>query len=78
MLVFEVEHIVVFESFIPGNAYYVFKYDEIDELMRNISEMSKTQMKLAEYSVQCGNHISNKENLKKKIDKIFWNGKNEM
>ena len=47
MLVFEVEHIVVFESFIPGNAYYVFKYDEIDELMRNIYEISKTQMKLS-------------------------------
>ena len=71
MLVFTYNHLVVFESFIPGNAYYVFKYDDTDSLLEEISKMTKSQMKLAEYSIQCGNHIKNRENLKRKIDKLF-------
>ena len=71
MLVFTYNHLVVFESFIPGNAYYVFKYDDLDSLVENISQMTKRQMMLAEYSMQRGNHIKNKDNLKRKIDKLF-------
>lgn len=71
MLVFTYNHLVVFESFIPGNAYYVFKYDDLDSLVEKISQMTKSQMILAEYSIQRGNHIQNKDNLKRKIDKLF-------
>ena len=71
MLVFTYNQLVVFESFIPGNAYYVFKYDDLDSLVEKISQMTKSQMMLAEYSVQRGNHIQNKDNLKRKIDKLF-------
>ena len=35
------------------------------------SQMTKSQMILAEYSIQRGNHIQNKDNLKRKIDKLF-------
>lgn len=71
MLVFTYDHLVVFESFIPGNAYYVFKYDDLDGLLEKISKMTKNQMMLAECSIQRGNHIQNRENLKRKIDKLF-------
>ena len=71
MIVYMMEKLVVFESFIPGNAYYVFRYEDIDVLIEEISHMTKSQMKLAEYSTQCGNHIRNKTNLKIKIDKLF-------
>ena len=53
------------------NAYYVFKYDDLDSLVEKISQMTKSQMILAEYSIQRGNHIQNKDNLKRKIDKLF-------
>lgn len=71
MLVFTYEHLVVFESFVPGNAYYVFKYDALDNLLERLSKMTKSQMMLAEYSVQRGTHIQNRENLKRKIDNLF-------
>ena len=51
--------------------YYVFKYDDLDSLVEKISQMTKSQMILAEYSIQRGNHIQNKDNLKRKIDKLF-------
>lgn len=71
MFVFEYRHLVVFESFIPGNGYYIFRYDDLDIMLKKISKMSKSEMRLAEYSVQRGNHIQNRDNLKRKIDKWF-------
>lgn len=71
MIVYTIQHLVVFESFIPGNAYYVFSYDDLDDLVEAISRMTKSQMILAEYSVQRGNHIQNREKLKIRIDRFF-------
>lgn len=71
MIVYTIQHLVVFESFIPGNAYYVFSYDDLDDLVEAISHMTKSQMILAEYSVQRGNHIQNREKLKIRIDRFF-------
>lgn len=71
MFVYATNHLAVFESFIPGNAYYVFRYDELDVLLEEISHMTKSQMILAEYSTQRGNHIQNRDKLKSKIDKLF-------
>lgn len=71
MIVYIIQHLVVFESFIPGNAYYVFSYDDLDDLVEAISHMTKSQMILAEYSVQRGNHIQNREKLKIRIDRFF-------
>lgn len=71
MIVYTINHLAVFESFIPGNAYYVFRYDDMDVLLEEISHMTKSQMMLAEYSTQRGNHISNRDKLKIKIDKLF-------
>lgn len=71
MIVYEINHLVVFESFIPGNAYYVFCYDDMDVLLEELSNMTKSQMMLAEYSTQRGNHIQNRDKLKTKIDKLF-------
>lgn len=71
MIVYAINHLAVFESFIPGNAYYVFCYDDMDVLLEEISHMTKSQMMLAEYSTQRGNHIPNRDKLKIKIDKLF-------
>lgn len=71
MIVYTIQHLVVFESFIPGNAYYVFSHDDLDDLVEAISHMTKSQMILAEYSVQRGNHIQNREKLKIRIDRFF-------
>lgn len=71
MIVYAINHLAVFESFIPGNAYYVFCYEDMDVLLEEISHMTKSQMMLAEYSTQRGNHIPNRDKLKIKIDKLF-------
>lgn len=71
IFIFEFKHLAVCESFVPGNAYYVFRYDEVNQLFEDLSTMTKSQMRLAEYSVQRGNHIQNRDNLKRKIDKLL-------
>ena len=73
MFVYVDNRLAVFESFVPGNAYYVFKYDDINVLLEEISHKTKSQMILAEYSTQRGNHIHNRDKLKNKIDKLFVN-----
>jgi len=51
---------------------------EVDTLTRNNIRRSPHYQRLynimeeiAEYSIQRGNHIQNKDNLKRKIDKLF-------
>lgn len=71
LFVFAYKKLAVFESFIPGNAYYIFKYDELDTMIKNISRMTKSEMMSAEYSTKRGNHIKNRDSLKLKIDNYF-------
>lgn len=71
MFVYATNRLVVFESLISGNAYYIFRYDDLDILLEEISHMTKSEMILAEYSTKRGNHIHDREKLKRKIDKFF-------
>lgn len=71
MFIYTTDQLAVFESLVPGNAYYVFKYDDVNVLLEEISHMTKTQMSLAEYSMQRGNHIQNRDKLKRRIDNLF-------
>lgn len=71
MLVYDSMHLVVFESFIPGNAYYIFRYDDLNTFLSEISVMTKREMSLAKYSIARKNHIQDKEKLKQRIDKLF-------
>ncbi|WP_321008872.1 phospholipase D family protein [Hungatella effluvii] len=66
------EHgLAIFESFIAGNAYYTFKYFDFDELLKNVSTLSKSQMILSSSFVNRGYHISDKDKLESRIDRLF-------
>ena len=72
MFVYAENGLVVFESFVPGNAYYVFKYrNSLVELLADINCMSKTQMACSAHYMKRGYHIRSKEKLAKQIDKYF-------
>ena len=63
--------LAVFESFIPNNAYYTFKYFDFDELLKNVSSLTKTQMVLSSDFVCRGYHISDRDRLETKIHRLF-------
>ena len=71
VFLFAEKGLAVFESFIPGNAYYTFRYFDLDELLKKVSTLSKTQMILSSNFVSRGYHISDKNKLKNKIDMLF-------
>lgn len=72
MFVYAENGLVVFESFVPGNAYYVFKYrNSLVGLLADIKRMSKTQMACSAHYMKRGYHIRSKEKLAKQIDKYF-------
>ncbi len=72
MLVYGQNKLVVFESFIPGNAYYVFRYkNDLAGLLSSISQMTKTQMTLSIHYVSRGYHSHIKEKLAQRINKFF-------
>lgn len=72
MFVYLSEKLVVFESFIPSNAYYVFRISEnLMNLMADISTNTKMQMSLSACYVSRGYHILSRENLEKKINNLF-------
>ena len=50
--------LAVFESFIPGNAYYTFRYTDFEELLFQVSKISKTQMLIASNFLGCGYDVS--------------------
>ena len=39
--------LAVFESFVPGNAFYSFRFDDFDRLLLQISKLTKTEMLVA-------------------------------
>lgn len=72
MFVFAEEEFVVFESFTPQNRFYRFGCPNgLDDLISNISNMSKSQMTFSEYYISRGNHVTNKDNLRKRINDFF-------
>lgn len=72
MYVFEEKELVVFESFIPQNAFYAFACPNgIEDLIITIKSMTKTQMTFSQNYINRGNHTLNREKLKQRIDKFF-------
>ncbi len=72
MFVFNEEKLVVFESFEPRNSYYTFRCPHgLDDLIKEIKNMTKTEMKWSENFVARGNHTKNRENLIVRIDNLF-------
>lgn len=63
--------IAVFESFIPGNAYYTFKYYDFEQLLNQVSKLTKSEMITLSNFVNRGYHIYDKEKLKKTISDLF-------
>lgn len=72
MFVYAFNQIVAFESFTPGNAYYVFQYNSsLSDLITGIAKMSKMEMSMSEHYVNRGYHIKNMKKVKQRIDRYF-------
>ena len=72
LFAFEEYKLAVFESFTPGNAYYIFRYDDIQKLLLRLEGLSsKKEMQMNEHYVNRGNHVQNKERLRARINKYF-------
>lgn len=72
MFVFSENELVVFESFEPQNAFYVFGCPNgIENLINSIVKLTKTQMTLSKWYVDRGNHISNRKSLQQRISRLF-------
>ena len=72
MFVYAENGLVVFESFIPGNAYYVFRYrNSLVKLLEEIANMSKTQMACSVHYVNRGYHMQSKDKLVQRVNKYF-------
>lgn len=72
MFVYSQEKLVVFESFAPSNAYYVFRIkNDLVSLLEDISGITKSQMSLSACYVNRGYHTISKEKLEKKINDFF-------
>lgn len=50
---------------------YTFKYFDFDELLKNVSSLTKTQMVLSSDFVGRGYHISDRDRLETKIHRLF-------
>lgn len=69
------EELAVFESFVPGNAYYTFKYTDFESLLAQVAKLTKTQMLLASNFIGRGYHVQEKERLEERISMFFVKGK---
>ncbi len=63
--------LAVFESFVPGNAFYSFRYDDIERLFVQLSKLSKSEMLVASDFLMRGYHIQDQERLESKVEKLF-------
>ena len=70
---FPSKSLAIFESFVPGNAYYTFRYDDFPKLLSQVSGMTKTQLTLSSAFVYRGYHIQNKNHLIDSITELFSN-----
>ena len=72
MFSFLEEELVVFESFKPQNAFYVFGCPNgLENLINSIAKLTKSQMTLSKWYVDRGNHISNRKSLQQRISRLF-------
>lgn len=72
MFVFLQDEVVVFESFEPQNAFYVFGCPNgVENLINSIAKLTKSQMVFSEWYVDRGNHISNRKSIQQRISKLF-------
>lgn len=72
MFAFLQNEVVVFESFEPQNAFYVFGCPNgIENLINSIAKLTKSQMVFSEWYVDRGNHTSNRKSLQQRISKLF-------
>lgn len=72
MFAFLEEELVIFESFEPQNAFYVFGCPNgLENLINSIAKLTKSQMTLSKWYVDRGNHISNRKSLQQRISRLF-------
>ena len=50
--------LAVFESFVPGNAYYAFRYTEFEKLLNRVSSLTKTQMLMNSAFLNRGSNVN--------------------
>lgn len=63
--------LAIFESFVPGNAYYVFRYTEFEKLLNQVSTLTKTQMLMNSAFLNRGYHLQDSVKTKEKINLLF-------
>lgn len=63
--------LAVFESFVPGNAYYAFRYTEFEKLLNQVSTLTKTQMIMNSAFLNRGYHLQDSIKTKEKINLLF-------
>ena len=63
--------LAVFESFVPGNAYYAFRYTEFEKLLNQVSTLTKTQMLMNSAFLNRGYHLQDNVKTKEKINLLF-------
>ena len=64
-------NLIVFESFIPGNAYYYFFNQNINALIKLLKQASKTEVFNFSEMQKRGYHIKNSSNLEISINNLF-------
>ena len=63
--------LAVFESFVPGNAYYAFRYTEFEKLLNQVSTLTKTQMLMNSAFLNRGYHLQDSVKTKERINLLF-------
>lgn len=71
VFLFHENSLAVFESFIPGNAYYTFRFNDLENLLSQVNGMTKTQMLTLSSFLHRGYHIQNQDKLTDRIEKLF-------
>ena len=71
VFLFPANGLAVFESFIPGNAYYAFMYNDFERLLQQVSALTKTQMLMNSAFINRGYHLQDKQRTKEKIAFLF-------
>lgn len=71
MFIYQEHHLAAFESFDLDNAYYVFSCDDYEQLITQISQMTKSQMSTVSQYKSRGYHIQDQERLQENIDFYF-------
>ncbi len=68
---FKVNERIVLESFSPRNAYYVFKGENIDQVLDSLIYQRRREVPKSRFFLKKGNHINDKKRLKDLIASCF-------